>query len=73
MGERQRTRPLDPDERICENIIVTGSRIAARRFCGTRAEWEEKRRLDRQMIDEIQRNVCVVQKSGGNANSCSPI
>ena len=71
--DRERTRPLDPNERICENIIVTGSRIASRRFCGTRAEWQEKRRLDRQMIDEIQRSVCVVQKSGGNVNSCSPI
>ena len=28
MGDRERTRPLDPNERICENIIVTGSRIA---------------------------------------------
>ena len=72
-GDREEVGPFDPNERVREKIIVTGSRIATRRFCGTRAEWQEKRRPDRQMIDEIQRNVCLVQKSGGNAKSCSPI
>lgn len=63
----------DPNEKICQDIIVTGSRIAKKRFCGTRQEWEEKRMQDRQVIEEIQRSPCMVTKSGGNSNSCVPI
>lgn len=63
----------DPNERICEDIVVTGSRIAKKRFCGTRAEWEEKRMEDRKLIEEIQRSPCQITKSGGNQNACVPI
>lgn len=63
----------DPNERICQDIIVTGSRLAKKRFCGTRAEWEEKRMQDRNLIEEIQRSPCQITKSGGNQSSCSPI
>jgi len=44
----------DPNERICEKETVVGSRLATRRVCATRAEWAEKRRLDREAIDRIQ-------------------
>jgi hypothetical protein len=43
-----------PGEKVCEDIITTGSRIASRRFCGTRAEWEAKRRDDRAVTEQIQ-------------------
>lgn len=48
------TPAKDPNERICEKETVVGSRLATRRVCATRAEWEEKRRLDREAIDRIQ-------------------
>ncbi|GAA4743586.1 hypothetical protein GCM10023264_05990 [Sphingomonas daechungensis] len=67
------TRFGDPNEKICEDIIVTGSRLAKRRFCGTRQEWEEKRMEDRKLIEEIQRSPCQITKSGGNSNACVPI
>lgn len=67
------TRFGDPNEKICEDIIVTGSRLAKKRFCGTRQEWEEKRMQDRQLIEEIQRSPCQITKSGGNQNACVPI
>lgn len=44
----------DPNERICEKQTVVGSRLAVRRVCATRAEWAEKRRLDREAIDKTQ-------------------
>lgn len=45
----------DPNEVVCQKIEVIGSRVAAKRVCGTRAEWAEKRQQDRDMIDQVQR------------------
>jgi hypothetical protein len=45
----------DPNERICENITLTGSRLAVKRFCGTRAEWAERRRQDRDVTEQVQK------------------
>ena len=64
----------DPNERICENITLTGSRLATKRFCGTRAEWEEQRRQDRQAVDQIQKQIAgpcsVVANKNTGAPSC---
>jgi hypothetical protein len=49
----------DRNERICEKITPVGSRLTTKRFCGTRAEWEEKRRLDREEVEKAQRGPCV--------------
>lgn len=49
----------DPSEKICQNITVTGSRIATKRFCGTRAEWAERKQQDRDALDAAQRSPCV--------------
>ena len=49
----------DPNERICETITMIGSRLARKRFCGTRAEWAERRREDRQAIEKAQVGPCV--------------
>lgn len=46
--------PKDPNERICEKQTVVGSRLSTRRVCATRAEWEEKRRLDKEAVDRAQ-------------------
>jgi len=46
----------DPDEKVCENITVIGSRLAVKRVCATRAEWKEKRKLDREVVDDAQRH-----------------
>lgn len=45
----------DPNEKVCENIVQVGSRIAAKRFCGTRAEWEARQKQDRDVVDGAQR------------------
>jgi hypothetical protein len=47
----------DPNERICESIIPVGTRLAKKRVCATRAEWEERRRLDRQAVEQAQKMI----------------
>jgi len=69
----QGVQPAKPDpseEKICEKITVTGSRLGSRKICATRAEWVERRRQDRTVVDGIQaipRNPCgsVNQEKGG--------
>ena len=51
----------DPNEWICERQTILGTRLATRRVCGTRAEWEEKRRLDRDAIDKAQTQIGVIK------------
>jgi hypothetical protein len=47
----------DPNEKICEDIVVTGSRLAKKRFCATRAQWEERKQIDRRTIHQIQTQI----------------
>ena len=60
----------DPNERICETVTVTGSRLGAKRYCATRAEWDERRRLDREATEAIQRSPCVRKTNTNNGPSC---
>ncbi|WP_310468744.1 hypothetical protein [Sphingomonas sp.] len=50
----------NPDDKICEDITIVGSRLAVKRVCATRAQWAEKRRRDRDLVDQAQRSPCVV-------------
>lgn len=47
----------DPNEKICEDIILTGSRLAKKRLCATRAQWEERKQIDRGTIHQIQTQI----------------
>ncbi len=53
----------NPNEKVCETVKMIGSRLAARRFCGTRAEWAERKLRDRQALEDAQRSPCV-RKAG---------
>jgi len=53
-------KQANSNERICEDIILTGSRLGKKRFCGTRAEWERHRLEDRQAVEKVQMSPCVV-------------
>jgi hypothetical protein len=46
----------DPNQRVCEDVVVTGSRLAKKRFCGTRAEWEARKKADREVVEDAQRH-----------------
>ena len=47
-------KAADPNEIICEKQEVTGSRLATRRVCRTRAEWADLRLQDRQETERVQ-------------------
>lgn len=55
----------DPNEKVCENQQVLGSRLAVRRVCATRAEWEERRQRERDMIDRTQVQRCAIDPATG--------
>jgi hypothetical protein len=57
--------PPDPNERVCQDIIPTGSRLAQKRVCATRQEWEDKRRQDREATEKAQTQLCVVNPATG--------
>ncbi len=49
----------DSNERICEKITPVGSRLATKRFCGTRAEWADRKLQDKQALERAQLSPCV--------------
>jgi hypothetical protein len=44
----------DRNEKVCQKIEVTGSRLATRRVCKTRAEWADMEMQNRQEIERLQ-------------------
>lgn len=55
----------DPNEKVCETQQVLGSRLAVRRVCATRAEWEERRQRERDIIDRTQVQRCAIDPATG--------
>ena len=55
----QKKQKRDPNEVVCENVGVLGSRLAVKRVCMTRAQWAEQRRSDRELVDRSQLNGCM--------------
>ena len=51
--------PSSANDRVCQDVKLTGSRLTVKRFCGTRAPWDDKRMQDRQEVERIQRSPCV--------------
>ena len=61
----------DPNERICEKVPIIGSRLASKRFCGTRAEWADRKRQDREALEAAQRGPCQIQSTSASGRpSC---
>lgn len=64
----------DRDEKICESIAAIGSRLAKKRICATRAEWEEKKRLDREAVEQAQKLIagpCQITPASRNGGPVS--
>jgi hypothetical protein len=55
------SKAYDPNEKVCETITMIGSRLAKKKFCATRAEWEQMRLRDRQEVERAQTSPCVIQ------------
>lgn len=48
------SKDKDPNRIICQKIEETGSRVASKKVCMTAQQWEEKRRADRQYLEDAQ-------------------
>ena len=59
------TRVADPNQKICQVITPVGSRLATKKICATRAEWEDKKRQDREATERAQTQLCVVNPATG--------
>ena len=44
----------DPDQIVCINERVTGSRLSTQRVCRTRREWEEHKSEMRKTMEKVQ-------------------
>ena len=64
--EPKSAKPRDPNEKVCEKVTIVGSRLATRKVCATRAEWEDYRRQDRDALDKAQRLGCIMQSKCGS-------
>ena len=53
----------DPNQIICEKVKELGSRLSMKKICMTRAEWAERRLVDRQDLERTQ-----VQRGYGRGN-----
>lgn len=53
-GASKKRKARDPNEQVCKNEEVLGSRLAVRRVCMSRAEWAERTHGDRQALERIQ-------------------
>jgi hypothetical protein len=58
-GAQAQQRPqaapaVNPDDVICEKQDVTGSRLAHRKVCMTRSQWQDARRQDRATVEKAQ-------------------
>lgn len=54
-----KAKAKDPNQMVCEKQEVLGSRLAVKRICMTRAQWAEKRREDRDLVQKSQLGPCV--------------
>lgn len=46
----------DSEKEICKSQKPTGTRLAKKKICKTKAEWDEFNRLQREETDQMQRN-----------------
>ena len=44
----------DPTETVCEKMEILGSRLTTKSVCMTRAEWAQKRRDDKEAVEQAQ-------------------
>ena len=53
--DSKRAVAADPNRKICQEVDTIGTRLGKKKICATAAEWEEKKRQDRDVVDQSQR------------------
>lgn len=62
-------RPVaDPNQKVCQDITMIGTRLGKKRICATRAEWEQKRRDDREATERAQTQLCSPTTTSGQCS-----
>ena len=67
---QQQAAANNPDQKICEKITVTGSRLATRTVCATKREWDQRRLEERQLLDRSQLSACVETSVSAGHGQC---
>lgn len=65
LADRAKAIAPDPNAKVCQVITPVGSRLATKKICATRAEWEEQKRQDREVTEKAQTQLCVVNPATG--------
>lgn len=52
---------VDMNEIVCQKLKETGSRIAVRKVCRTRAEWADLKLQDRQSLEQAQTQIGIMK------------
>lgn len=55
----------DADKEICKGEKPTGTRLAKKKVCRTKAEWDEFYRLQRAETEQMQRNDMAIKTPKG--------
>ncbi len=53
------------EKKICRTERVTGSLVASRRICMTKAEWDELAARTKNDVEDIQRNANAIPHAAG--------
>ena len=53
--DSKRAVAADPNRKICQEVGTIGTRLGKKKICATAAEWAEKKRQDRDVVDQSQR------------------
>ena len=54
LAQSQPETKKDPNRKVCETIEETGSRVGGRRVCMTAQQWDDRRRTDREGVENVQ-------------------
>jgi len=68
LGQQTKATP-DQNQKICQVITPVGSRLGGKKICATRAEWEERRRADREATEKAQTQLCVINPMTGKCGN----
>lgn len=55
VAEEKKADTKDPNRIVCEKLKSSESRVATKRVCMTATEWAERRREDRDALEQGQR------------------
>ena len=61
---QQVKKPADPNQKICQVMTPVGSRLATKKVCATRAEWEARKKDDREIVEKVQTQRCMSAADG---------